>query len=143
MAAFWRPGRAPAQLTESLVADQRQLPDICLGGSGYKTKSRENLGEFAMNSRDSFGIWLKQQRKLLGWTQKDLAGRAGCADVTLRKIEAGDLQPSAQLVAALSRQMGVADADLPKLVGFALGANGQQPSAARRLRSRRPHNLPA
>ena len=96
-----------------------------------------------MDKPMAFDRWLKQRRKVLGLTQKELAQKASCADVTLRKIEAGDLQPSAQLVAALSRQMGVADADLPKLVGFALGANGQQPSAARRLRSRRPHNLPA
>ena len=68
-----------------------------------------------------FGQWLKQRRKALGLTQRDLAQQANCAEVTLRKIEAGDLHPSAQLVASLIKCLGVTDADLPDLQEFALG----------------------
>ncbi|MCB0240090.1 MAG: helix-turn-helix transcriptional regulator, partial [Anaerolineae bacterium] len=50
----------------------------------------------------AFGNWLKQRRKALRLTQKALALKAGCAEITLRKIEAGDLQPSAPLVASLA-----------------------------------------
>ena len=55
----------------------------------------------------TFGQWLKQRRRALGLTQKELAQQAGCAEVTLRKIESGDLQPSAPLVASLARALGV------------------------------------
>ena len=51
----------------------------------------------------SFGQWLKQRRKALGLTQRALAQQAGCAEVTLRKIESGDLQPSAPLVTSLAQ----------------------------------------
>ncbi|MGB4975383.1 MAG: helix-turn-helix transcriptional regulator [Anaerolineae bacterium] len=40
-----------------------------------------------MISTQTFGQWLKQRRKALGLTQKDLAQQGGCAEVTLRKIE--------------------------------------------------------
>ena len=96
-----------------------------------------------MNSIQTFGQWIKQRRKALGLTQKELAQQAGCAEVTLRKIEAGDLQPSAQLAASLVAVAGVADADLPARVGFALsGGEGHGP-AGRGSKPRHPHNLPA
>ena len=56
-----------------------------------------------MSNTSTFSHWLKQRRKALGLTQKKLAQQAGCAEITLRKIEAGDLQPSAPLVASLAR----------------------------------------
>ncbi len=96
-----------------------------------------------MGRNDRFGRWLKQQRKALALTQHEMASRAGCAEVTLRKIEAGDLQPSAQMAASLIRCVGVADADFPELMDFALGASNPHAPAARRSRSHRPHNLPA
>lgn len=56
-----------------------------------------------MSNRSDFGHWLKQRRKALGLTQKELAQQAGCAEVSLRKIEGGDLHPSAPLVPSLAR----------------------------------------
>ena len=50
-----------------------------------------------MSKATTFGQWLKQRRKVLGLTQKELAKQLGCAEVTLRKIEAGDFAPSAPL----------------------------------------------
>jgi DNA-binding XRE family transcriptional regulator len=94
-----------------------------------------------MGNNDSFGRWPKQQRKALAMTQHEMASQAGCAEVTLRKVEAGDLRPSAQLAASLIRSAGVADADLPDLLDFALSAGSQR--RARRVRSHRPHNSPA
>jgi DNA-binding XRE family transcriptional regulator len=72
-----------------------------------------------MSKSIPFHLWLKQRRKALGLTQKDLARQAGCAEITLRKIEAGDLQPSPQLAASLARAVGASDADLPGMTGFA------------------------
>ena len=90
-----------------------------------------------------FGQWLKQRRKALGLTQKDLAQQANCAEVTLRKIEAGDLHPSAQLVASLIKCLGVTDADLPDLQEFALGTKDEHAPVAHKSKSHRPNNLPA
>lgn len=42
-----------------------------------------------MSTTKTFGQWLKQRRKALKVTQKELAHQAGCAEITLRKIEAG------------------------------------------------------
>ncbi|MBK7204427.1 helix-turn-helix domain-containing protein [Candidatus Amarolinea dominans] len=95
-----------------------------------------------MISTQTFGQWLKQRRKALGLTQKDLAQQVGCAEVTLRKIEAGDSHPSATLAASLARAVGAADADLPAIVGVAVSAGGAQSSASHWRMPSRPHNLP-
>ena len=96
-----------------------------------------------MSNTTTFGQWLKQRRKALGLTQKELAQQAGCAEITLRKIEAGDLQPSAPLVASLARALGAADADLPGLLSLARGVGDDFAARARLLRPQRPNNLPA
>ncbi len=94
-------------------------------------------------STNDFGQWLQRRRKALGLTQKVLAQQAGCAAVTLRKIEAGDLQPSAQLVASLAQAIGADEADLPGLVSLAHGTEYDFTARARLLRPQRPNNLPA
>ncbi|MEI2689844.1 MAG: helix-turn-helix domain-containing protein [Anaerolineae bacterium] len=96
-----------------------------------------------MIDKNSFGRWLKQRRKALDLTQKELAQRAGCAEITLRKVEAGDLHPSAPLVASLARALGAAEADLPDLVALARGVNGDFSARVRLLRPQRANNLPA
>ena len=75
-------------------------------------------------AQTTFGQWLKQRRRALGLTQKEMAQQAGCAEVTLRKIEAGNLHPSSQLVTCLARRLGVLDADLPEIMAFAHSASG-------------------
>ena len=96
-----------------------------------------------MSSPITFGHWLKQRRKVLGLTQKELAQQAGCAEVTLRKIETGDFHPSAQLVAALAKAVGASEADLPGLVALARGTGDDFTAKARLLRPQRPNNLTA
>ena len=91
----------------------------------------------------TFSRWLKQRRKVLGLTQKDLARQAGCAEVTVRKIETGDLPPSAPLAAALAKAAGASEADLPGLVALARGAGDDFTARARLLRPQRPNNLTA
>ncbi|MFZ2360066.1 MAG: helix-turn-helix domain-containing protein [Anaerolineae bacterium] len=94
-------------------------------------------------AHNTFGQWLKRRRKSLGLTQKELAQQAGCAEVSLRRIESGDLQPSATLVASLAQALGVADASLPGLVSLARGTEDDFSAKARLLRPQRPNNLPA
>jgi len=50
----------------------------------------------------SFGEWLKRQRTAAGLTQKQLAEQVNCSMITLRKIEAEERRPSAQIVEQLA-----------------------------------------
>ena len=50
----------------------------------------------------SFGRWLKQRRKQLRLTQREVAAQAFCSVAMVKKIEADERQPSAELAAALA-----------------------------------------
>lgn len=50
----------------------------------------------------SFGDWLRQQRKVQDWSQAALAQHVGCTAAMIRKIEADERKPSAQLAARLA-----------------------------------------
>jgi len=54
-----------------------------------------------------FGDWLKQRRKILDLTQRELSKRAGCSVFAVRKIEAGDRKPSKQLAALLANALEI------------------------------------
>ncbi len=54
---------------------------------------------------DSFGHWLKQQRRACALTQTELAQRVYCAEITIRKIEANQLRPSKQLTRSLLEKL--------------------------------------
>ncbi len=96
-----------------------------------------------MGNTDNFGQWLRQRRAGLDLTQRELARQVGCAEVTLRKIEAGDLRPSAQLAAALIKALGTANADLPALLETALSRQGRARGQPPQTRLRRAPSLPA
>ena len=49
-----------------------------------------------------FGRGVRGRRRALDLTQEELANRVGCAAITVRKIEAGDLRPSQQVAARLA-----------------------------------------
>jgi WD40 repeat protein/serine/threonine protein kinase/DNA-binding XRE family transcriptional regulator len=55
----------------------------------------------------SFGQLIKAHRQELGLTQDELARRVGCASVTLRKIEYGDLRPSVQIAERLAMALNI------------------------------------
>ena len=71
------------------------------------------LGMVLMNNQtrvaeaNSFGDWLRQQRKALDWSQAVLAQRVGCTAATIRKIEADERKPSWQLAELLAKALGV------------------------------------
>ncbi len=64
-----------------------------------------------MKQEPSFGEIIKERRKELGLTQTELAGRAGCAPVTLRKIEYNALRPSTQLAEHLAVALQIPEAE--------------------------------
>ena len=57
---------------------------------------------------ESFPNWLKHRRKALGLSREELARRAHCSASAVRRLEAGDLRPSAQLAGLLADVLGVA-----------------------------------
>src|SRR5512147_596559 len=60
-----------------------------------------------MGQYNAFGQLIRQRRRALDLTQDELARRVGCAAVTLRKIEAGDLRPSQQIAERLAMALAV------------------------------------
>jgi predicted ATPase/DNA-binding XRE family transcriptional regulator len=64
-----------------------------------------------MGNAPTFGQWLKQRRKALGLTQDTLARRVGCATITIQKLEAGALRPSAQIAERLADHLELAPDD--------------------------------
>ena len=72
----------------------------------------------------TFGLWLRQRRRLLDLTQQELAERAGCARITLRRIEASELTPSKQLAALLLTVVGIPSTEQEPWIRFARGRSG-------------------
>jgi predicted ATPase/DNA-binding XRE family transcriptional regulator len=69
----------------------------------------------------SFGEWLKRQRKAAGLTQEELAKRVGCSAIAIRKIEAEQRRPSAQIAELLADIFNVSPNDQKQFLRFARG----------------------
>ena len=83
-----------------------------------------------MSAEPGFGSWLKQRRKELGLTQKELAKGVGCSPVTIEKIEAGERRPSRQIADLLAEFLGVPAEERPLFARFATGMVGREGSDA-------------
>ena len=79
----------------------------------------------------TFGTWLHRERRRLDLSRRALADRAGCAEITLRRIEAGTLKPSKELARLLLEQVGIPASGLERWIPFARGISGypEQPGA--------------
>lgn len=103
--------------------------------------------------RASFGLWLKQRRKMLNLTQKGLADCVGCSAKTIEKIESGERRPSQQIAELLLRCLQVPDENWPELLAYARrevapGARGDPGASWRPMPGSlhpagAPNNLPA
>src|SRR5688572_27409368 len=72
----------------------------------------------------SFGEWLRQRRRILDLTQQELAEEAGCARITLRRMESGGLKPSKELANILLEKLGIPGLERPGWILFARGLAG-------------------
>ncbi|MCB0195484.1 MAG: helix-turn-helix domain-containing protein, partial [Anaerolineae bacterium] len=72
-----------------------------------------------METPTSFGLWLKQRRKILDLTQADLARCVGCSAVTVRKIEADERRPSRQMAELLANCLEITPDELPTFLKVA------------------------
>ena len=62
----------------------------------------------AMKTKDEQGHAMRDARRRLGWTQFDLARRAGCTESQITKIETGRATPRADLRKAIAVELGIA-----------------------------------
>ncbi len=69
-----------------------------------------------MSHDESFGQMVRQERRALDLTQEELARRVGCAAITIRKIEAGDLRPSQQIAERLAMALAIPPKDRAEFV---------------------------
>jgi predicted ATPase/DNA-binding XRE family transcriptional regulator/tetratricopeptide (TPR) repeat protein len=90
-----------------------------------------------MQEFETFGQWLKQQRRSQDYTQSALAERINCAVVTLRKIESDDLRPSHQMVQRILDELQVPPAAQTGLLALAcneqIGQRSNLPTPLSRL----------
>ena len=69
----------------------------------------------------SFGEWLKRRRKSKGWTQEQLAQQLHCSTITMRKIEAEERRPSAQIIERLAEIFNIPQDEQTAFLRFARG----------------------
>jgi transcriptional regulator with XRE-family HTH domain len=69
----------------------------------------------------SFVEWLKRQRKSVGLTQEQLAEQLSCATITLRKIEAEERRPSAQIIERMADIFKIPQEERKAFLRFARG----------------------
>jgi len=69
----------------------------------------------------SLGTWLRQKRRALDLTQKALAKQVGCAEITVRRMEADTYKPSKELALVLFEKLGIPELERAQWVRFARG----------------------
>ncbi len=80
-----------------------------------------------MLTPESFPNWLKRRRRALDLSRDELARVVHCSASAIRRLEAGDLRPSAQLAGLLADVLGVASADQENFVLYARGVSQTPP----------------
>src|SRR5205814_1867592 len=87
--------------------------------------------------------------QMLRLTQQDLARRIGCSTITVRKLEADERRPSAQIAELLAERLAVPAAERPAFIRFARALPGtpqvKPPEAPETTpwHKTRPTNLPS
>src|SRR5512138_3353633 len=69
----------------------------------------------------SFGEWLRHKRRALDLTQKAFADQVGCAEITVRRMEADEYKPSKELALTLFEKLGIPELERSQWVRFARG----------------------
>jgi predicted ATPase/DNA-binding XRE family transcriptional regulator len=81
------------------------------------------MSEGSVDTVSTFGEWLRRARKACDLTQAELARRVGCAEGTIRNLEADGLRPSRQLAARLAAQLGLDPDAHAAVIAFARGTD--------------------
>lgn len=83
----------------------------------------------------SFGQLVKELRRALDLTQSELANRAGCAAITIRKIEADALRPSVQLAELMAVVLKVQEEEQEAFVRLARDIGSYPPISSKSPRA--------
>lgn len=83
-----------------------------------------------MDDNRSFGAWFRQYRRGLDLTQRVLADRVGCSEITIRKIEADQYRPSSELAYRMAECLGVPTSDYARFAEYARSLGGAARMAA-------------
>src|SRR5215470_1999802 len=92
--------------------------------------------------QQSFGEWLRQQRRARDLTQEELARQVGCSAITLRKLEAETRRPSKQVAERLADALQVPPAERVSFLRFARGDSFAAPAPSPPSPAAPRHNLP-
>jgi predicted ATPase/transcriptional regulator with XRE-family HTH domain len=76
----------------------------------------------------SFGNWLKTRRKARDLTQAELADQAGCSAAAIRKFEAEERRPSAQIIERLAEIFEIPRSEQAAFLRFARGEMRSAPA---------------
>jgi len=79
----------------------------------------------------SFGNWLKTRRKARDLTQSELADQVGCSAAAIRKLEAEERRPSAQIVERLAEIFEIPRSERAAFLRFARGEVRSAPATAK------------
>jgi predicted ATPase/transcriptional regulator with XRE-family HTH domain len=82
-----------------------------------------------MGSGISFGSWLKQRRRELDLTQKELAQTVGCSVITVRKMEAEERRPSKAMASRLAESLHIPRNEHEQFIQFARAEPFEDPAA--------------
>lgn len=74
-----------------------------------------------MNQEATFGIWMRQRRRMLDLTQSDLAQKVGCSEITIRKVESGERSPSRQISELIASALEVPEHERDAFIACARG----------------------
>lgn len=133
-----RARRKAADLTQQELADRlgysiELIRKVEQGKSAVSARLTARLAQvlagpapagIAAPAPPAFGPWVAGRRKALGLTQEQLAAEVGCAMITVRKLEAGQLRPSDSLAGALAGALAVPDSAQPGFIRWARGLAG-------------------
>ena len=72
-----------------------------------------------MTKQTSFGALLRQHRRSRDLTQAELAELVDCAEISIRKMEAGGQRPSKQLAELIAQRLGLADEERAAFLALA------------------------
>ena len=89
----------------------------------------------------TFGPWLRRRRQALHLTQQQLAKLARCSSETIRKLEAEERRPSAEVAFLLAGALQLPKADHAAFVRFARGDRADPPPLPTSEAPIRPHLL--
>src|SRR5574341_904727 len=95
-----------------------------------------------MASDITFGTWVREQRLAKGLTQAELAQRVPCSTAAIRKIEADQRRPSAQIAQRLAESLGIPAHHITAWVAAARSPSDAGHEAVREA-LRPPAHLPA